>query len=417
MYFLGEKGWIVFGIISAILIVGIAFFLVFIANIVIDLEIGNKLGEKAEILKDYISEVIEVRAQRTKADAKRTKEPEIEVENIYITKEYLNETENETEVIEVIEKEMTFRNFTIFVGFEEESTTLEKKSEKLNVDETIVYVFGDKINKGDLPIFLKDESMTLGKYDKKIILSEDFKLENFSDTIGFELSRNDLILDYEIDFGYKLSWDDIVGENIFILGREYIIIESNYDSKQIFLWEYPHTFILNEDEIVTFNALSSDDISIMFIDDTRIKLKINGHEMETLGVGEIYSEENFWILIEDILFSGKNGERRVVITFSPKQIILSQGELNYNSKDIDGIDVFIDTTSKESIRKIKISWKLQESFFLTGETSLLMPFFETLEFSLGEQIIDYNYDYNYNEQEEYYWKTYLVAKNYFFNWE
>lgn len=407
MYFLGEKDWVMIGICTGALALGIALLLIFTGNI----ESTKTQENIEETITDSIEENNSIEEENNSEEIINLIGGNTEDENLSkVENDSLNETE-------IIPNETIFTSISLYLESQEETILLAKENRELNLNEKLIDVFREYVEEEHLPIFLKNNIDTLDEHTQEIRLSENFEIKEFSDnkyndgekTDGFHLSNNDLILDYEIDFGGKLSWNELVDKDVFILGRHYKVIFADYNSKKISLLEFPYSFILKEGEILEFEtSKGKNNLSIYFLAEEYVALNIDGEKTKKLYKKDSYGNENMEIAIENIIPSNKYRKGKVDIIISPRKLVFQEGTFQHDSKNIEEIEISFVSVSKDVLEKIKISWELEEEFFLTSKTTLTMPFFETINFTMSERIID--------EQENNYWEVFLNTKSYTANW-
>lgn len=404
MYFLGERDWIIIGVCTAALVLGVTFLFIFIGNI--------ESSTTEEKIDDTTIDFIEEESSFEEIEEIESGEIINPIEEEVIVKEEpLIEFENKSE-------EIIFKSIALSTKSIEETILLEKENRKLNLNEKLVDVFGKYVWSEDLPIFLGNDIEIFNAYVQKIEISEDVEIKRFSDdeyddgeyTNGFNFSRNDLILDYKIEFIDELSWDELIGKNIFILGRDYEIISADYISRSITLLESPYSLILKEGEILEFETpKGKNNLSIHFLNKDYVSMEVNKEEIKRLYEGEDYVGENFEIKIKSIMFLDKNANNKIEVTISPKRLIFDGGDLKYNSEEIEGIETSFISTSEDSLDAIEVSWKLSEDSFLTSTTTLTMPFFETISLTMSGKKVD--------ERSNYYWEIFLNTNKYTSAWE
>jgi hypothetical protein len=132
--------------------------------------------------------------------------------------------------------------FTFFVSAETvESFQFEKASNKLNLGESLSD-FTNKLDDNDFPRFLGDLSLEGYDYSQEIVMG-DLVFENFSNsryndgeyTLGLEINRGDAILNYTLEFRDYPALEFLEQKQIYFLGREYTIIETSLEDKNMTL--------------------------------------------------------------------------------------------------------------------------------------------------------------------------------------
>lgn len=316
----------------------------------------------------------------------------------------LNETDEESEVINETDEEIFYDDFDMGINTTEEKIILQYRNRLLNLNENIQSVFGDDMSYEDLPIYLMKE-FNNNIYEPIIYLSDVFALNVFEEEDyyngtefeAFKLESGDQILNYTIKFKNDISWDDIVGEEFLIFGREYEVLNSDFETKVIYLMEYPYTFVMNDYDFLKINSRNgSTNISIEGISEERVILNKNGKSTGVLSVGKVYSFGNFYLIVRESV-----GNKKVLLTIFSDGISISNNKLLHDSEEIDDFKVEIESDDVDEIEKITIMWYQEDDYYLEENKNLRLPYFETMNFYLSTRQLDESDDY---------WNFYLEAK-------
>ena len=310
-----------------------------------------------------------------------------------------------------------FKSYTLTTNYTEENYILQKKGQALNLNETIVENFRENLKDFHLPIFLQTKDFSSERSDQILFVNENLRLIEFSDddylngteTYGFELDKNTELLKYEIQFDEPIAWENLAGERITILGETYEINEVEESKNEIELFKNPFKFILKENEIVQIKTpTKNNNISTFLVSSDAVIINLGNETTEILDIGETYYGEDFYITIGDIFYSNVEKLGLVEITISPERIFLMGNNVENSSEAIDGLDLEF-LTEEEKLSSISISWKTKEESFLTSRTHLNLPYFDTMELSMSDRMVD--------EDTKYYWQVHLNTKTQNYNWQ
>lgn len=288
---------------------------------------------------------------------------------------------------------------------------LAKTSNKINLDNEISSVFGTTINDDDLPTLLKDgtyynDENTAFKYEQKITLANNFLLSFFADndykdqepTVGIRLNNSLDVFNYTLDFTDNAESDvsggdlvDLETTDIEILGRNYFIFDADNATSKLTLLDSATSGIVNEGETITVGGHA---VSINFISSTAVKLDVDGEVTNSMAIGETYKlADDTYVGVKEINKLEVAGELGNV------EFSLGSGKLELpNNDNIELNDVQVNeiksviargttTGGKETVDKITLNWKTDDDEFITPDSSLTMPGFEVVKFSMNDFII------------------------------
>ncbi|MCX6750777.1 MAG: hypothetical protein NTZ83_04930 [Candidatus Pacearchaeota archaeon] len=277
-----------------------------------------------------------------------------------------------------------------------ESFTLEKNSEKFNVNDDLNNIY-TSLDDGELTDFLADGTYKSGDVDEDytqtitMAPSGTNALELFADndynsktpTMGFRFTNNDPILDYTIDFGTAgVLYDEILDTDIPLMGNTYYVLAKNAANTSIELLDSAEKVVLNEGESKTVGEHT---VSIEYIEDGSVKFNVDGeitdkmsdHEYEELADGS-------YIVANEIMWASKEvGISKVEFSIGNGKIVLTDTEeVEVNDETVDGLSVDFDTTgtgATMALTGLTFSWVSDGEQFLTEEDALSMPTFETIK--------------------------------------
>lgn len=293
-----------------------------------------------------------------------------------------------------------------------DSVVLKKSSNNVNLNDVVSSVFGTTVDDEDLSSLLADgtynnDENTEFDYEQKITLGSGLQLNYFKDSdyndnqpsLGVNLSSDQLVLSYELDFTTAAESDvsggdlvDLETTNLMLLGTEYFVLDVDNSTLDITLLDSANSAIVNNGETVTISTASKTyDVSIVFISTSEVKLDVNGESTNSLSEGGTYKlSDGSYVGIKDILASTKEGTvDKVEISIGKGKLELKNDEnIELNDDTVQEITSRVDrgtnTGGKETIDKIVLNWTTDDEQFLTSDNSLTMPGFGILKLSSTE---------------------------------
>lgn len=284
-------------------------------------------------------------------------------------------------------------------------------------------VFGVNLFEKSMPTYLKEGFITNNagekiSYIQKLSFPNNFTLNNFSDsrfkegnyTVGFNLSSKEEIITHTITFVKSISIENLTGQELNILGKNYYVQKADSSLYKLQLLESPYFLNLNTEEQTLINYPGEEPflISIDHIDIDNTILKIENKTTKRLYKKDLYLHKNISIIVDDILADPKSENGRVKLAISPKKIVMEGSrKLKVNSKYIEEISSEFYPEDKSIIDKIKLKWTSSRDTFATYNKSLLMPFFENLEIAMSDVKGDYE-----DDDEDPYVYIHIIAKTF-----
>jgi hypothetical protein len=278
--------------------------------------------------------------------------------------------------------------------------------------------FTGSVDEDELSILLADGTYVADDndefdYEQKITLGAP-TLTHFRDTdysttptVGFRLASNTFVLNYTLDFTTDAESDvtsndmeDITGSDLLLMGKTYYVssllngTNANYFNKLILL-DSATTGTVSEGETVTVtDAGTTYEVSMSYIDNDEVKFVVNGEtapKSGKLNSGDSYKlADGSYIGVKDISKLEVSGETGSVVFSigSGKLEFTSSQTVKLNDDTITGLKGYVHrgsaSSGAETVDKIVIEWKTDDEVFLTPQSDLLMPGFETLKFTMNE---------------------------------
>ena len=300
-----------------------------------------------------------------------------------------------------------------------DSVKLERGSDKFNYGNNMSTHYAS-FDDGELSTVLKDsvflnDDNTEYKYEQKIEMGKEgilfFHDSQFNDdtpVVGFNMDRNDHILNYTLDFtptnadgGTAVSSDEfpkLDNQDIEILGKKYYISDAEVTTNgvQLTLLDSSSSASIAEGETKTMTIGSTSyEVAIDFISTTEVKLSINGELTNSMTEGQTYKlSDGTYVGVKDISARDVAGVvSKVEFSLGIGKVVLEQGqEVKLNDDDVSELAdangytsvlkaYFTNTTT--TIDKVVIDWNLDDDAWLKPGMEMSMPGFGAIKMSYG----------------------------------
>jgi len=282
---------------------------------------------------------------------------------------------------------------------------LDKPSNNVNMGDTVSDVFGTSVTDDHLSTLLadgvyRDDANTEHDFEQKLTLASTLELTHFSDsdydadetpTIGINISSGASILNYTLDFLDTPDWltTTLETSDISLLGKSYYILDITNSSTSDYtmtLLDAANTAVVQEGETKSVTVGSKTyEVSISYISTTEVKLDVGGELTNSLAEGGTYKlSDGTYVGIKDILardVAGTVGSVEFSIG-SGKLEIKTANAVKLNDQDLTEITGYI-TVSSGDVDSIILEWKTDDEEFITPNSELLMPGFESLKIAMG----------------------------------
>lgn len=280
------------------------------------------------------------------------------------------------------------------VGVGDESVKLERSADKFNLGNSAKSVFLVPVTKDHLPNLLADgtfrgEDRKDYKFTQKIDLGSDLNLTHFRDydykqdepTLGIKLASNTEVLTYTLQFTNAPDMNESVLKyaDLPIMGKKYFVSEVGSDS--LTLLDSSTSQILEENGAVTM-TVGGKTYSISAIGFTAddVRLSVDGKTTGALRQGDVYNiEGNVYLGVKDYIPVQVERDTRVVeiVIGSGKMELTDNSKLVLNDETVNEIDVQVNTAA-DKLTSIALTWKTDDTEFITSERSATMPVFEDI---------------------------------------
>lgn len=219
-------------------------------------------------------------------------------------------------------------------------------------------------------------NLTLSMFD-----NDDYKTD--SPTVGIEISDGDEILNYTLDFSDEPLWNDLEETHIPIMGKEYYVLSADNSSDKITLLDTSAETTLTEGESVTLNG---HEVSLSIVASGKAKIIVDGETSDALAEGETQKlKSGLYLGIQEILDQDySTGQKQVEFSLGSGKLILeNENEVEMNEEDIDNLYVDVtDSTDTDKLSEIVLRWKADDDLFVTEDSSITIPGFETVSLSM-----------------------------------
>ncbi|MBU0466487.1 MAG: hypothetical protein KJ718_04010 [Nanoarchaeota archaeon] len=302
---------------------------------------------------------------------------------------------------------------------------LAKSSDNLNLNNNWG-VFTGSIDNEDLSTLLADgtytaddnddfayeQSITVGSPTFEHFRDSDYEsevgLDERTPTLGFKLSSDTWVVNYTLDFTSDAESDvasseleDFEGSDLHLMGKDYYISDFDNSSStganaiyhgKLTLLDSANAGIVNEGETETIVVSgTSYEVNIISLTTTQARLTINGETTDELAEGESFKlSDGSYLGVKNIFqrdVTGVVGNVEFSIG-SGKLEITSGSEIKLNDATVTGVKGYVHkgtgSGGSEKIDKIVVEWITDDEVFLSPESDLVLPGFETLKFTMND---------------------------------
>jgi len=281
-----------------------------------------------------------------------------------------------------------------------DSVKFEKSSTKWHLGNGLLEIDSTDVVDDDMPSLLADGKFLDDDNDEfdfsQKVEMNNLTLQMFEDndykadepTVGIKISNGANILNYTLDFTDEPLWSDLETTDLTLMGKTYYILDTSSNTTLTLLDSADDT-ILAEGETAT---VSGKEVSINFISTSEVILTVDGVNTNSLSEGETQKlTDGTYVGVKDILFDSKDtGISKVEFSIGNGKLILQNNtDVELNEESISDLGVTItnsgtDATTKLS--KVVLQWDADDDLFVTEDSDVTMPGFETLKLSFGGMV-------------------------------
>lgn len=286
---------------------------------------------------------------------------------------------------------------------------LDRPSSKLHLGQGINDVFARSITSSDMKTLLADGIFTSygdnkdHDYTQKIDIAN-LTYQQFDDndyaqdapTLGIRIpstSGSNWIANYTLTFTDQPTFDDTLkNSELVMMGKKYFIVDvtNSTSTPSITLLDSANTQTINEGETKSVQIGSKTyDVTVSDVSSTdRVKITVNGKTSSSLSIGATYKvEDGVYIGVKDVSYKVKDSATsNAELTFGLGKLELTDGssvKLNDNAiTDNNNDDVvahLVNTTT--TLTKIVLEWKASNDRFITENSSIVIPGFNSIKLS------------------------------------
>jgi hypothetical protein len=295
-----------------------------------------------------------------------------------------------------------------------EAVKIETSTDKLNIGDNITEVMSVPIDEGDLPTILQKQTYTANDgdefdYKQKLTFNPALEFSQWADSdykdkepsLGVKLTKNNLVVTYELDFTKDAESDvvdaeleDIEDSTINMLGNTYDIVDAdNATNIKLDMMGGAIRDILEQGQSKTYKLNDKDyEVEVTYLGESgniaKAKFKLNGEVSDTLEAGDTWkTADGTTIGVRDILLEKAGevtGDQVEFYLGAEKLTLESTKEIKLNDVEVDNVVATITATfgTTTKIDKIEIAWTADEDLFVAEGNSVALP-------GLGSFKLDY----------------------------
>ena len=279
-----------------------------------------------------------------------------------------------------------------------DSVQFTKASTKWQLGKSLRDVKSTSITDDDMPNLLADGTFTDDDNDdfdftQKIQVAN-ITLNMFEDndyatdepTVGIKISSGANVLNYTLDFTENPLFKDLPTTDLSLMGKTYYVLSVASTNLTLTLLDSAEDTILVEGETAT---ISGHTVSVDFISSSEVILNIDGESTNTLEESETQKlSDGSYVGIKDILYNTKEGTlSSVEFSIGKGKLVLTEGEdVELNEDSVDDLSVSINGGGAvaTTLTSIMIQWDADDELFITPDSEITMPGFETLKMSMAD---------------------------------
>jgi len=282
-----------------------------------------------------------------------------------------------------------------------DSYQLERTSTKLHLGDNIATAVRSTLTDDHLPTLLADgkfidDDNDEFDYTQKIVLGptlnssmwEDNDYADDTPTVGYRIPGGQTVLNYTLTFSDQPLFADLPTTSLPIMGKEYYVLSNSSGNSVLTLLDSATDAVLTEGDTTTLSVgKNSYDVSISYISSAAVKLTVNGETTNSLAALETYKlSDGSYVGIKELLYNAKDtGISSVEFSIGKGKLKLTSGsEVQVNDVAVPGLEATITNASgvpsaTSALASIRLDWKADTDLFLTEDTEIIMPQFETVK--------------------------------------
>jgi hypothetical protein len=280
-----------------------------------------------------------------------------------------------------------------------EAYKLERSSDLFNLGNLATDVVVTAVNDEHLSTLLtdgtyRDDDNDEFNYEQKVDLSEDLILSAFQDDeystepiVGIKLTSGATVLTYTLDFTKDPTFTDakMGSTDLHFLGKDYFVLSVSATDTMTLL-DSAETTTVGEGSTATLTAGGKTyTVTPSIFGTDNVKLSINGEVTPSLSKGDTYKlSDGSYVGIKDLVIQNyQGGQKLAEFSIGAGKLVLEDGQdVELNEETVTGLGVAV-TNSTNKLDKIVLTWKTEDTEFITPTTELVMPGFNAIKLSMG----------------------------------
>lgn len=285
---------------------------------------------------------------------------------------------------------------------------LDRPSSKLHLGAGTTDVFGRSITATDMATLLADGTFTSNgdnkdhAYTQKVdvanmtyALFDDSDYASDAPTLGIRIPSGSAVLNYTLTFTDQPAFNDnLLNSEISLMGKNYFVssvTNSSAGTPTITLLDSANTQTINEGDTKSVQIGGKTyDVTVSDVSSTgKAKVSVAGKTSSSLSVGATYKvADGFYIGVKDVSYKSKDSAvSNAELAFGSGKLQLQDGadvQLNDNSindNNKDDVIAHVVNTSSNTLNRIVLEWKASQDRFVTQNSSLVIPGFESIKVS------------------------------------
>lgn len=232
------------------------------------------------------------------------------------------------------------------------------------------------------------QKITMGALGQLMMFNDNDYAED-SPTVGFRIPSSQTILTYQIDFSDTLVVTDMPTTELPLMGRSYYVL-SNTSTTLTLLDSAASSIVSSEDTVTLDVDGTAYEVTASIFDtaNSKVKLTINGETTNLLAGTETQKlSDGAYVGVKEVIVQNfQGGVNQVEFSIGKGKLKLTKGTSNtdvqINDQAVSGLTSNY-TEVANVISQIKLIWAADNDLFVTEDSEVAMPGFETIKLSYG----------------------------------
>jgi hypothetical protein len=279
----------------------------------------------------------------------------------------------------------------------EDVVTLDRPTTKLHLGQPVTSVFSRSVNDEDFPALLADGTYTdvdnsdfdyTQKIDMYPLTLSQFSDSDYNDrdaSLGFRIASGAGVLNYTLDFSTNptLTTEAMTSTDLTLMGKTYSVLGAT--NTTLTLLDSANSHMLNEGESKDITVAGNTyKISLSMVPSTtQARLTIDGTSKTVSIGGTIKLADDVYLGLKDVGYSTRESTtpNAEITVGSGKLVLRNNNEVQMNERSVTGLYSYIGNTSESKLDWLKLQWRTDGDQFVTADSSIVMPGFETVRVS------------------------------------